>query len=127
MTRTPRILVVDDEADHAEAMAETLERVGYTVRTETSGESALQALENEDFDIVLTDLVMGEVSGIDILREARKVVPDVAVIVISGRGGVEAAEPGASVICRGFSTQRYSPLNSVKPGTSTSSTRKAVA
>ncbi len=105
---SPRILVVDDEKDQAEAMVETLERVGFAVRMETSGDAALEALRGESFDIVITDLVLGETSGLDILREARREVPDVEVIVISGRGGVEAAVEAMS---QGAATFLEKPLN----------------
>jgi len=103
-----RVLVVDDEAEHAEAMGEVLERVGYQVRIENSGEAAISAIDEAEFDIILTDLMLGEVSGLDVLQRAREVVPDVAVIVISGRGGVEAAVEAMS---RGAATFLEKPLN----------------
>ncbi len=108
MVTGTRVLVVDDERDHAEAMAEILERVGYEVTTATSGEEALELLDQEDFDIVITDLVMGEVSGIDVLKAARRAVPDVEVIVISARGGVEAA---VEAMRQGAATFLEKPLN----------------
>ncbi len=103
-----RVLVVDDEAEHAEARGEVLERVGYQVRIENSGEAAISAIDEAEFDIILTDLMLGEVSGLDVLQRAREVVPDVAVIVISGRGGVEAAVEAMS---RGAATFLEKPLN----------------
>ena len=51
-----KILVIDDESNHAEAMAEILERVGYQVTTATSGENGIKTLGAETFDIVVTDL-----------------------------------------------------------------------
>ncbi|MCU0727154.1 MAG: sigma-54 dependent transcriptional regulator [Planctomycetes bacterium] len=108
MGSAPRILVVDDEPDQADAMAETLSRVGYSVSVETSGEAALDALRAESFDIILTDLVLGEISGLDILREARKSVPDVEVVVISGRGGVESA---VEAMQQGAASYLVKPLN----------------
>ncbi len=103
-----RVLVVDDEAEHAEAMGEALERVGCRVQIENSGEAAIAAVEEADFDIILTDLLLGEVSGLDVLKRAREVVPDVAVIVISGHGGVEAAVEAMS---QGAATFLEKPLN----------------
>jgi len=103
-----RILVVDDELDHAEAMAESLGRVGYRVSLATSGEEAIRIVKEGEIDIILTDLVMGEVSGIDLLKEARLSVPDIVVIVISGRGGVEAA---VEAMQQGAATYLQKPLN----------------
>jgi two-component system, NtrC family, response regulator HydG len=108
MSLPVEILVVDDEAEHAEAMGEALTRVGYHVRIETSGQAAIAAVEEADFDILITDLVLGEVSGLDVLKRAREVVPDVAVIVISGRGGIEAAVEAMS---QGAATYLAKPLN----------------
>jgi len=54
-----RILVVDDELDHAEAMAESLGRVGYDVSMATSGEEAIRIVKDGEIDLILTDLVMG--------------------------------------------------------------------
>jgi len=108
VTTPTRILVVDDELDHAEAMAESLDRVGYEVRMATSGEEAIRIVRDEEIDIVLTDLVMGEVSGIDLLKEARLSIPDIVVIVISGRGGVEAA---VEAMQQGAATYLQKPLN----------------
>ena len=86
-----KILVVDDEVNHANATAESLERVGYDVTVATSGENGLKTLDAQRFDIVITDLVMTPVDGMDVLRKAKKRHPDCEVIVISGRGGVEQA------------------------------------
>ncbi|MEN8150934.1 MAG: sigma-54 dependent transcriptional regulator [Planctomycetota bacterium] len=108
MTATTRILVVDDELDHAEAMEEVLTRVGYEVSLATSGEVAIRIVKDADFDLILTDLVMGEISGIDLLREARLSIPDIVVIVISGHGGVEAA---VEAMQQGAATYLEKPLN----------------
>ncbi len=90
---TPRItvMVVDDEPGHAEVMGEALERIGLVTLPCTSGREALRLLSENDVDIVLTDLVMRDVSGMDVLRAAKERRPDCEVIVISGQGGVEAA------------------------------------
>ena len=108
MTAPTRILVVDDELDHAEAMEEVLSRVGYEVSIATSGEDAIRFVKDTEIDVILTDLVMGEVSGIDLLRKARLSVPDIVVIVISGRGGVEAA---VEAMQQGAATYLEKPLN----------------
>jgi len=89
--RGVRVLVVDDEPGHAEAMAETLAGAGLEVDTATSGADALRRLAEEDPDIVLTDLVLDDTSGMEVLRAAKVTRPDREVVVISGRGGIESA------------------------------------
>jgi len=86
-----RILIVDDQAAHAEAAAEALERVGHRCVVATSGTAALARLRDETFDVVVTDLVMDRVDGMAVLREARERVPDAQVIVLTGHGTVETA------------------------------------
>ncbi|MCK6480784.1 MAG: sigma-54 dependent transcriptional regulator [Planctomycetes bacterium] len=86
-----KVLVVDDEEGHAEAMAETLSSLGSEVSFATTGAEGLRRIAEEDPDLVLTDLVLGDASGMDVLRAARAGRPDREVIVISGRGGIESA------------------------------------
>ncbi len=94
-----RILVVDDEESHAQTIAECLERVGYDCAVATSGTEAATLLEQDCFDIVITDLVMDEVDGMEILRRVKASSPETEVILISAHGtlrhAVEAMEQGA--------------------------------
>jgi two-component system response regulator HydG len=83
--------VVDDEAGHAEAMAETLAGIGLDVAAANSGAEALRRIAEEDPDIVVTDLVMNDMGGMEILRAAKAGRPDREVVVVSGRGGIESA------------------------------------
>ena len=85
------ILVVDDDEGHAEAMAESLARVGYRTDVAPGGREGLQRLDERAYDIVLTDLKMSGVGGIEILEAARRRRPDCAVIVITGQATVETA------------------------------------
>ncbi len=87
-----RILIVDDEPEHAETMAETLERVGYDCRAVSDGEEAKGILQDSgEFDLVLTDLVMHDVSGLELLRAAKAQDPSIEVLVITGHGSIESA------------------------------------
>ncbi|MEQ8762930.1 MAG: sigma-54 dependent transcriptional regulator [Planctomycetota bacterium] len=87
-----RILIVDDELDHAETMAESLERVGYDCQPVSDGEKARKLIaDSGEFDLVLTDLVMDEVSGLEILRAAKSFDPTIEVLVITGHGSIESA------------------------------------
>jgi two-component system response regulator HydG len=94
-----KVLVVDDDAAHAEATAETLDRSGFAVRIAPGGTEGLKAVESEPFDVVVTDLVMRDVSGLELLRRAKTRWPDIEVIVMTGypsyETAVEALDNGA--------------------------------
>ena len=85
------VLVVDDEPGLAEGMAEALERIGLKAFACMNGREALRIIDENEIDLVLTDLIMHDVTGMDVLRAAKQRHPDCEVIVISGQGGVEAA------------------------------------
>jgi len=86
-----RVLVVDNDKSHAQAMGETLGRVGYNVTVSTSGPDGAKAIDQNVFDVVITDLVMNEVDGQEILRRAKETLPDAEVIVVTGHGSVPKA------------------------------------
>ena len=87
----PRLLVVDDDRDHLALVERWLELAGFDVSIADSGESALAALEAQRPDLVLTDLVMGQIDGIRLLREIHNYDPVMPVIIMSGQAGVPEA------------------------------------
>jgi two-component system response regulator HydG len=93
------ILIVDNEQQHAEAVAECLERVGYRCTIAISGPEAAELIDENNYDLVFTDLVMPEMDGMEILRRAKESLPDAEVIMVTGHGtvksAVEAMEQGA--------------------------------
>jgi two-component system, NtrC family, response regulator HydG len=95
-----RVLIIDDERSHADALAESLERVGFDCTIATSGAAGARRIEEEDYDVVLTDLRMGDMDGLAILRKARQAAPEAQVVVITGHGdihtAVEAMKQGAA-------------------------------
>jgi two-component system, NtrC family, response regulator HydG len=86
-----RVLIVDNEPQHAQAVAESLERVGYVCTVATSGPEGVRRIEQDEFDLVLTDLVMNEVDGLAILAKTKETLPDAEVILITGHGTVPSA------------------------------------
>lgn len=86
-----RVLVVDDQEMHAQAVAESLTRIGYDCTIATSGQEGLQKIENEDFDIVITDLRMEGVDGLAILRKAKMELPEAEVVLVTGHGDIKTA------------------------------------
>ena len=83
---TPTVLVVDDDRDHCQALAKIFERAGYRVRTAADGQEALNVLIEQPFDLVLTDLRMPRMNGLDLLLNIRATSPHVAVIIITAFG-----------------------------------------
>ncbi len=94
-----RILLVDNDTDLVEAMAESLARIGLPVTIAASGPEGAAAIKNDVYDLVITDLVMNEVDGMKILANAKEMLPDAEVIMVTGHAtvpkAVEAMQLGA--------------------------------
>ena len=86
-----RILIVDDEKDFREFIASTLKEMGLDVLEAASGSEALDVLSKESVTAVLADLVMPQMSGLELLRNIRKRWPLVKVVILSGYGTVQNA------------------------------------
>lgn len=86
-----RILVVDDEDFLREQLQRILNEEGYTVSSVESGAQALEAAQGESVDLVLLDLNLPDLHGIEVLRELKKRDPELLVIVVTGYGSVESA------------------------------------
>jgi two-component system, NtrC family, response regulator HydG len=86
-----KVLVIDDEAFHAETVAESLERVGYECTVATSGTAGARLIAQDEFDVILTDLKMADLDGLAILRIAREEAPEAEVVMITGHGDVKTA------------------------------------
>jgi DNA-binding response OmpR family regulator len=84
------ILVVDDEELIRENLRLDLSELGYAVDTAESGTRALTLLEKE-YDLIVTDLIMADVDGIELLRQAKAKRPDLAVFILTGYGELESA------------------------------------
>ena len=89
--RPVRVLVVDNDPAHALAVEECLDRVGYSCRIATSGEEGVRMIEEGDYDVVVTDLVMTDVDGLGILAKAKSDLPDAEVILMTGHGSIPSA------------------------------------
>ena len=86
-----RVLIIDNEVALAQAVAESLERVGYHASVATSGALGQRMIEEDTFDIIITDLVMNDVDGLAILNRAKEVLPEAEVILITGHGTIPSA------------------------------------
>jgi two-component system, NtrC family, response regulator PilR len=90
-TRPPRILVVDDERSMRELLAIVLRREGYEVLLAENGRSAIALLEREPVDLLISDIKMPDLSGVDVLRAAKKIDRDILGIMITAFASTDTA------------------------------------
>jgi DNA-binding NtrC family response regulator len=95
-----KVLVIDDEKSICDAIALVLKSVGYSVTTANNGAEGLRLVEHAGFDLVISDIKMGGMTGIDVLKKIKLTHPDTPVIMITAFGSidsaVEAVKMGAS-------------------------------
>ncbi|MDD9301747.1 MAG: response regulator [Desulfobacter sp.] len=92
-----RILLVDDEKGFVDVLANRLERRGIEAVKACSGTQAFQALRKADFHLVLLDLKMEDMDGIEVLKIIKKMAPELPVIILTGHGSQAAAEDGMAL------------------------------
>ena len=86
-----KLLVVDDEVTIRNFLVRVLEREGYQVQSASDGQDALRHLASEPFDLLLTDIKMDRLDGVELLKESRKRYPNLAVILLTGHATVGSA------------------------------------
>lgn len=86
-----RILIVDDEVAQMRALCDTLEFQGYATTGFASAHAALADLERNEYDVVLTDLMMPQMSGIELLEAAQRIDPNLVGVVMTGHGTIDTA------------------------------------
>src|SRR5690606_41196814 len=95
MERMSRILLAEDDNDMRRFLAKALQNAGYDVVSFDNGKSAYERLREEPFSLLLTDIVMPEMDGIELARRATQLDPDLKVMVITGFAAV-ALNPDAN-------------------------------
>jgi DNA-binding response OmpR family regulator len=93
-TQPARILIADDEAPIRLTMESLLRRRGYEVTIAEDGGQALELLQHNLFDLLLLDLSMPVLSGLEVARRAREIQPEAAVIILTGHGSLDSAIEG---------------------------------
>ena len=91
MRKRIKILVVDDEDIIRESLRDWLENAGYKVVIAGSGEEALPIIKQKKIKIMLADLVMPGIDGIELMKEARKIVPTISTVIITAYGSIQTA------------------------------------
>jgi DNA-binding NtrC family response regulator len=89
-----RILIVDDEEDFVQALSERLTLRDYKVTTSLNGKNAIEKIRKYNFDVVILDVSMPGMSGVDVLREIKRIKPLTEVIMLTGHSTVESAVEG---------------------------------
>lgn len=84
------ILIVDDEEGLREGLSKLLEDEGYAVECAEDGEKALEIVRCKHIDLMLTDMRMPGMSGIELLKQVRKIREDIGVIILTGYGEIES-------------------------------------
>ncbi len=97
-----KIFVVDDEPTIVDVCGRILEHAGFEVQHTTKGQQALKQLLHQPFDLALVDILMPDISGLEILQQVSQQVPDLAVIVITGHGTLETALGALRLGAEGF-------------------------
>ena len=87
----PRILVVDDELSMREFLEVLLVQEGYDISLANNGKQAVALIEKHSFDLVLSDIRLGDLTGLDVLRAAKKKDPETVVVLISAYSTTEIA------------------------------------
>ena len=103
-----RVLVVDNDIVHARTMGEALSRLGYQVTVVGSGVEGGRRIEQEPFDVVVTDLMMNDIGGLEILARAKQASAETEVIVVTGHGTVPSA---VAAMQQGAFTYLQKPLD----------------
>lgn len=88
----PRILLVDDDEMSRQAVQRMLERAGHTVESTGNGREAIDRFAAGEVDLLITDLIMPEMDGLEIIQEVRRKDPGARILAISGGGRVQAEE-----------------------------------
>lgn len=121
-----KILITDDEEASRQSLAEIIKQEGYEVITADSGETALEILQHEEIDLVLLDLGIPGLEGMEVFRTISKIVPETGIILLTAHGSletsIEALRQGAhDYILKPTSTRTI--LNSIARGLARSAER----
>ncbi|MFA6916347.1 MAG: sigma-54 dependent transcriptional regulator [Parachlamydiales bacterium] len=104
-----RILVVDDEAILRNFLSETLRRRHIEVHTAENGQKAINALRSNTYDMVITDMKMPDMTGLDVLKKAKEISPQTIVIVVTAYGSIENAVEAMRLGAFNYLIKPFSP------------------
>lgn len=103
------ILIVDDEKNIRLTIAQSLDPLGYQVATADNGEDALLQLQAQEYDLILLDLKMPGMNGLEVLRRAIEIQPEIKIIIISAHGTIEDAVEAMKLGAVDFLQKPFTP------------------
>ena len=104
-----RILIVDDEKGVVRSCTRILKRHGFVVTGKTNSASVPQLLKQETFDLLLTDIKMPKIDGLELLKIAKEIDPHITVVLITGYGTMEDAVNAIRLGAQGFLLKPFEP------------------
>ena len=105
-----KILVIDDEEFILQLSRDILSKINYDVKAISDGNAGIQLIKNEKFDLLLTDIKMPEISGLDIIRQVRTSNKEIPIIVITGHGTLDIAINALRLGAQGFILKPFTPI-----------------
>ncbi len=102
-----RVLLVDDEKGYASVLCKRLTKRNFEVSTAFSGSQGIQTVRNKDFDVVILDLKMEDMDGIEVLKIFRKMLPSMEIIMLTGHGSERSAREGIDFGAFDYLTKPY--------------------
>ncbi len=105
-----KILIIDDEDFILQLSRDILTKINYNVKTTSDGNKGIKLLENEKFDLLLTDIKMPEINGLDVIRHVRTNNKEIPIIVITGHGTLDTAINALKLGAQGFILKPFTPV-----------------
>jgi DNA-binding response OmpR family regulator len=103
----PRMLIVEDEPDVLECLADFFTAKGFAVASSYSGEEALDKLDEEAVDVILLDILLPGISGIEVLRRAKAKHPDATVVMVTSLDQLDLREQATQFGASGYVTKPF--------------------
>ncbi len=104
-----KILIIDDELLIRNFLAETLRRKSFEVTTAPDGKSGIKILKEKSFDLVITDMKMPDITGLEVLRQVKEIAPETMVIIITAFGSIENAVEAMRIGAYNYLIKPFSP------------------
>jgi len=110
MTRKAKIIVLDDEPNIVEVILARLDALGFSARGFTAAAQALDALKSDSFHVLLTGLKMPDMDGMEVLRRAKLIDPDIEVIIFTAYGSIEGAVEAMKQGAHDYLVKPFEPI-----------------